>query len=203
MLKIIIVLATTFVFAGLLIAHPYTSPAAEPDGAKVAGLAPAGAPAVGQTKDSFAPVAQRPAPSQSTAQQDARLAGPNGGTADTPAPARPQYEAPRVQAPTPAVPQENRLAELSLGLSDNQTLSFTLGRPQPTGRAPVLGSATAPQPAAAAPRTDGRHWSQQPADVAPLRIEPTPPAGIRVVYNRPMPTEERIHLEHKNRYRRQ
>lgn len=203
MLKIITVLVTTFLFAGLLIAHPYTSPV-DPAGptVKIATAAVAQA----EPSQSVAVAEPGPVPSQTIAQQDARVVGPSGGNADTSAvAARPQVEQPGLQLPRP--PQGNRYVAANAGITGQQTSAPVATHPQPA--APTFGPVAGYGPATAygnlstPPRQDGRHRSQQ-ADATPSRIDPpaaTP--GLRVVYNRPMPLEQRIHLEHTNRYSRQ
>jgi hypothetical protein len=176
MFKIIVVLATTFVFAGLLIAHPYTSPSVETSGAKIAQTAPNPAPA--GTEDRVAQAEPWPAPSRT--QQDALVAGPSGGNVAAAAAPRPAAEPVPAQPWRPAPTPENRLV-----VAANQA-PYAPVRLQPFGR----------------PQADGRHWSQQQADAAPVRIEPTPNPSIRIVFNRPMPIEQRIHLEHNKRLQR-
>jgi hypothetical protein len=182
MFKIIVVLATTFVFAGLLIAHPITSPSVETGGAKTAQAAPNSA-AAAPTADRVAQAEPLPAPSKT--QQDALFAGPSGGNVAAAAAPRPAAEpVPVQQVPVqplrPAPTQENRLV-----VAGNQA-PYAPVRPQPFAR----------------PQADGRHWSQQQADATPVRIEPAPNASIRIVFNRPMPVEQRIHLEHNKRMQR-
>ena len=188
MLKILTVLTTTFLFAGLLIAHPYTSPSVDPVGvtAKVATSAPAG----GQPNSSVAAATQSPAPSKMT------VAGASGGNADTSAvTVRPQLEQPHVQTPRP--PRDNRYAALNAGITGSQTQAPVAVRP------PTWAPTPANLNAATGPHRDGRHWSQQ-TDVTPSRIDPPSASpGVRIVFARPMPLEERIHLEHSNRYYRQ
>jgi hypothetical protein len=178
MFKIIVVLATTFVFAGLLIAHPYTSPSVETSGAKIAHTTPDPAASAG-TEDRVAEAESWPAPSKT--QQDALFAGQSGGNVAAAAAApRPAAEPVPAQPWRPAPTQENRPI-----VAANQA-PYVPVRPQPVGR----------------PQVDGRHWSQQQADATPVRIEPTPNASIRIVFNRPMPVEQRIHLEHNKRLQR-
>jgi hypothetical protein len=192
MLKIITVLATTFLFAGLLIAHPYTSPSTDPAGVppKVA----TAAPAQGQPNQGVATAEQSPAPSKTT------VAGLSGGDAatSTAVAARPQLDRPVVQSTRPA--NDNRYAAPNAGIAGiaGSQMQAPVIAPPPT-RAPTPASLNV----STGPRRDGRHRSQL-TDVTPSRIDP-PSAnpGIRIVFARPMPLEERIHLEHSNRTYRQ
>jgi hypothetical protein len=180
MLKIITVLATTFLFAGLLIAHPYTSPGVEPAAGLPAKLATT-APAQGVAAEAT------PAPSKTT------VVGPTGGNADTSGTiaALPQLEQPRVQTPKP--PSDNRYAALNAGAPGSRT-------PAPVAVPPLtLSPAPASLNASAGPRRDRVRWPQ-PTDLTSSRIDPPPASpGVRIVFARPMPLEERIHLAHANR----
>ncbi len=183
MLKIITVLATTFLFAGLLIAHPYTSPSVDPVGSSAKITTGAPAQIEPDRKASQSVAAERSPPSQTT------VASASGGNSDAPGtrPARPQLEQPRLP---PGPPYNNRYAALNAG---------TTGSPQPAAvvvRPPTWGSTPANRTGSVGPRRDGRHWPQR-TDVAPSHIDPPSASpGVRVVFPRPMPIEERIHLEH-------
>jgi len=189
MLKIMTVLATTFLFAGLLIAHPATSPSALPAG--VTDKVATSAPAQGQANHSVAGAEQSPAPSKTI------VVGASGGNADTSGAVavRPQVEQPRVQSPRP--PHDNHYAALNASITGSQVQAPVAVRPL-TGQ-PKPANVTA----ATGPRRDGRHWSQQ-TGVTSTRIDP-PSASprVRIVFARPMPLEERIHLAHNSRYYRQ
>ncbi len=145
MLKILVVLATTFVFAGLLIAHPYTSPQVELAGA---------APKVKQTAQAPAPVPVSAPVKVVQAEQRQQAAKPAirpdvpvaGGIEATPV------------APRPAQPAKRpvQIAGLDVGFGDNPGISTTKVRPavrQPSSAA-----------ANSAPRNDGRHRSQVRAE---------------------------------------
>lgn len=208
MLKIITVLATTFLFAGLLIAHPYTSPSVDPAGAtvKVATAAPAQEQAGQQAGQQADQGAAEPPPVaiKTVAPQDQRVA-PVGGAADASVAAQAQIEQARLQLPR--LPQDSRYVAVNAGVARQQTSAPVPARPQPA--APSFGPTAGYGPAtgyghlSTVPHRDGRHWSQT-ADATANRINPPPATqSIRIVYNRPMPLEQRIHLEHNNRYYRQ
>jgi hypothetical protein len=190
MLKIIIVLATTSLFAGMLVAHPYVSPSVDPAGeaARVATVAPAQA----QPNQNVAVTERWPAPSKASVQQDA-VAGPSGGSADTSGAvaARPQLEQAHMQIPRPS--QDNRYAALNAGIAGNQS-----PMERPPFAPPTYGRARGQGNAFAGPRPNGRYRFPQP-DATPGRMDP-PWAKPGVVFNRPMPLEQRIYLAHNSRY---
>jgi hypothetical protein len=160
MLKIIVVLATTFVFAGLLIAHPYTSPSVElaSDAIKVK------APVQAQVAAPVRVVAKTEEVSQPTrpaAQQDALVAQP--------APAVIRPAAPVASRPAPAKPAAQPESQaVDIVSVANEALAALTFRPTtpaavPAARQPAYATATP------ARRTDGRHWS--PADTHRMKAD--------------------------------
>jgi hypothetical protein len=188
MLKIIVVLATTFVFAGLLIAHPYTSPSVELASDSPKAKAPAQAQVAASVKVPQTEQAAKPAP-----QQDALVA-----TNPHPAPV-----ASRPAAPVrPAVQPESQTA--TVGTLINQAISTITVRPPASTATPAVRQPTyAGTTPAAGKRTDGRHWSQadsqrMKADAIRAQDDAMPGQAGGPVQHRPASTTR--HVEYRRGY---
>ena len=159
MLKIIVVLATTFVFAGLLIAHPYTSPSVELASDATKAKAPVQAQVAAPVK--VAQTEEFSQPTRPAAQQDALVAQP------APAATRPAAAVASRPAPAkPAAQPESQTVDIvSVANEALAALTFRPTTPAavPAARQPAYATATP------ARRTDGRHWS--PADTQRMKAD--------------------------------
>ncbi len=202
MLKIFVVLATTFVFAGLLIAHPYTSPSVEiASNAPKVKLALAQAPAAAPVR--VAEVEQSQQPAGPAPQQDAPVISRPETTAPVAPVAVVAPVTPRPAAPaSPAVQPQTQLVATDVGTIVNQAISMIPVRPTPSPapavRQPAYAGATSP-----GPRNDGRHRSQvdgqrMKADAIRAQDEAMPghrPTGP--VYHRPVTVTRQVEVQRR------
>jgi hypothetical protein len=198
MLKIFVVLATTFVFAGLLIAHPSTSPSVEiaSDAPKVKlAQVPAAAPVrVAEVEQSQQPAALQDAPVISRPETAAPVA-----PVAVVAPAAPRPVAPV----SPAVQPQTQLVATDVGTIINQVVSTITARPAAPAAAPAVRQPTYAGATPPGPRNDGRHRShvdapRMQADAIRAQDEAMPghrPTGP--VYHRPVTATRQVEVQRR------